>query len=247
MTVDVLNGDALADRLMPLFRASQTRNTVFVMREALLEGPVTSWEDPPTFAQDRALHLGRYDQRLSADRYRRTVDPRGWLQEIDPETQIRLWFEYDVFCQVNLWFTCACIDVLAWKGPVSVVLPPENTPFAFAQVPTDALLGRGAYAVQLPAHPGRILWESYVHGGRISPVGNASPWHAIASRAVDAIDRWRLPRGQQRLDEPDAHPHDMLVGWYEASGRDFGSTFRRFCEQYPEYGFGDVQVRALLM
>ena len=242
----ILNGDALADRLAHHLGAESDPNAVFVMREALVEGPVAPWTDPHAFAEVRASHLRTYDPSLSAERYRRGVDPRGRLDGVSRGTPLWLWFEYDVFCQVNLWFTCACIDVLAWEGSVSIVLPPENTPYSFAHVPTDALLGRVADAVLVPTLPGRLLWESFVGGGSLSLPEAGSPWHAIAGRAVAALQRWRSPRGRHRPNEPEAHPHDVLVAWYAASGRDFGTTFRRFCEQYPEYGFGDVQVRGLL-
>src|SRR5690606_26458978 len=115
MTLHALPGDALAEQ----FSAAAIPGEVIVFREALVTGPVDGaypdefWDVRSNFV---ALEYGEdpldYREKVAYE-----IDR---LTEISSDDEAALWFEYDLFCQVNM---CFCLARLRGHNKVSRVAP----------------------------------------------------------------------------------------------------------------------------
>lgn len=100
------NGDATADTA----RLSALPGEHFAFREALIDGPTPAGLDNTEWKQARALHLSAgYGVDLA--RCERDLAEQGTkLATFAEHEEIVLWFEHDLFCQLNLlyllnWFS----------------------------------------------------------------------------------------------------------------------------------------------
>ena len=95
MKVHILNGDCLQSTL-------QAENAI-IMREMLIEGPLKA-ESFEAFFRQRALYLEK-TYTISQEEYaQKTVIELRKIQEIQNHSEVNLWFDYDLFCFVNLLF-----------------------------------------------------------------------------------------------------------------------------------------------
>ncbi|WP_143310623.1 hypothetical protein [Chitinophaga vietnamensis] len=96
----VLNGDAI----VALFKQSGLPGDYIVCREMLCEGKVKHTKDPSVFFESRAKHL---EFQYGIDKqtyYSNVVQELEKLNSSGSWTEIILWFEYDLFCQINQLF-----------------------------------------------------------------------------------------------------------------------------------------------
>lgn len=238
----VLNGDAL--RLST--EASDLPGDRIVMRECLAVGPVTLganfFEARSRFiAASYAAPPAQYQQWVRAELER--------LKAIPAEADINLWFEDDLFCQVNLWFL---IDQFMGQGRQAKIF--RVMPILDADGDRWAGFGHHGQAALEAAFRARIaltvddlqrgaaLWQAYAQGdlARLQALGvtDAPQWRGLTTAVAAHIAR-----------QPDAaglgRPERILLGIRREGIRDFEAVFKAFSAQAGEYGFGDLQVRAL--
>ncbi|HEX8735739.1 MAG TPA: DUF1835 domain-containing protein, partial [Pyrinomonadaceae bacterium] len=120
MKIHVLAGDALAQD----FNNSGIEGEAVVCRECLVEGNVKA-ENLEDFWQVRAGFIknayGETEEKYFAD----VVSEFEKLQTIAPGAEVNLWFEYELFCQANMWF---CLSLLPeTKASVYRVAPVVRT------------------------------------------------------------------------------------------------------------------------
>ncbi|UAJ14149.1 DUF1835 domain-containing protein [Aquirufa lenticrescens] len=95
MKVHILNGDCLQSTL-------QAENPI-IMREMLIEGPLGA-ASLEAFFRQRALYLEK-TYTISQEEYaQKTVTEIEKMQQIPDHSEVNLWFDYDLFCFVNLLF-----------------------------------------------------------------------------------------------------------------------------------------------
>src|SRR5215210_3615464 len=104
MNIHVLAGDALAEN----FNKTGIDGEVAVCRECLIEGDVKA-ENLNDFWEIRAdFIVSVYGE--NKEKYFETVaDEFRKLNNLTPGAEVNLWFEYELFCQTNMWF---CLDLL---------------------------------------------------------------------------------------------------------------------------------------
>lgn len=99
--VHVLNGDAT----LTLFQQSGVPGEVVICREMMCEGKVKYTKDLPEFFESRAKHL-EFHYGIDKQTYYTNVVQE--LEKLDlsgsATDEIVLWFEYDLFCQINMLF-----------------------------------------------------------------------------------------------------------------------------------------------
>ena len=101
MKVHILNGDCLQSTL-------QAENAI-IMREMLIEGPLkaASFE---AFYRQRADYLAK-TYRIPTEEYdKKTVSEFEKMQQIPDHSEVHLWFDYDLFCFVNLLYVIQLIS-----------------------------------------------------------------------------------------------------------------------------------------
>ncbi len=142
----VLNGDATLE----IFRKTAIQGDTLVWREVLVEGKVTEAVGSALFWQERAAF---FEGMLETDKnvYQTlTIQEFERLKNFPDYKEVTLWFEYDLFCQINLmallsWFckqkirktrismVCAG-DVAGYSGWVALgTIKPEAYPILFGQ------------------------------------------------------------------------------------------------------------------
>lgn len=93
----ILNGDATKE----IFSKSQLRGNVLVWREVLVQGPLFYQVDTELFWEMRSQYMEiAYGAKLFE--YKRKVIQEFQKLKKFVHGEITLWFEYDLFCQVNM-------------------------------------------------------------------------------------------------------------------------------------------------
>jgi hypothetical protein len=95
MKVHILNGDCLQSTL-------QAKNAI-IMREMLIEGPLKA-DSLEAFFYQRADYLEKTYAIPTEEYDKKTVTEFEKMQQIPDHSEVYLWFDYDLFCFVNLLF-----------------------------------------------------------------------------------------------------------------------------------------------
>lgn len=239
MTFHVLNGDALAER----FPSEHLAGELIVMREALIDGDVNAATDE-LFYEARVAH----HQTTVADYKQRVVSEWNRLESTGGGSEIFLWFGYDLFCQVNLWYLLHQLSDIHSRA--LYIVYPSYLPAArrwddFGYASADDLVACYQRAIRLA--PGDIelarrLWKAYCENDRpllklLSNRQSASfPYLREACEA-------QLDRTPESGDE--GRPERVVRQILSEGILSFGDVFREFHKRAGVYGFGDVQFRTI--
>lgn len=239
MILHMLPGDAVANG----FGNVGLEGDVAVCRECLVDGPVEAEGLHDLWTLRREYLNSRYPN--SGVSYASEVAAElGKLIELPSGSTVNLWFEYELFCQVNLWFclyllrdTTAAVYRVGpvidgdrgslWKGFGG--LGPAELKACFLQRtklrPEDIKAG-GELWLAFQAGDGERLLE-------ISGSASQEKFPHLKEVVGAALERERRPAEVLRA--------------ITASGiTDFHEIFKRFSEAAGVYGYGDEQVKALL-
>ncbi|ATL47224.1 hypothetical protein COR50_08545 [Chitinophaga caeni] len=108
----VLNGDAA----IPLFRDSGIEGDIIVCREIMCEGKVPRTDIITQFFEERVLQVEKA-YGIDAQTYKtRVVEELGKLSTASDYEEVILWFDCDLFCQVNLLFIIFYLSTLPGKA-----------------------------------------------------------------------------------------------------------------------------------
>ena len=234
----VLNGDALKDQL-PV----DIGGDIYVARECLVEGSVAG-DSFDEFIATRIDHLCENDD----ERVEYVANTKSQFEQIAgiPDgASVALWFEDDLFCQVNLWFVCSLI--VKKDLEVSLVRPTgSNLRYGFGGLSPKGLVDAFEQRVVLSPediHNLSRLWVLY----REHDLGGLT---RLAESMKDSLP-FVYPAVQAHCDrfQPDGSPGRPEMALQaiirETEDADFGHIFREFSMRESIYGFGDTQVRNL--
>lgn len=235
MTLHVLSGDSL---LGP-FRASGIAGDVAVFRECLVDGPCAAGSIDEFFrVREKFLEP---DNDSKAGFYSSQVIPE--IEKVlssPPDIPINLWFEHELFCQVNLWFL---LYHLADTEHLYFVPPPvesDERRFAgWADVPTEGLVECLESAVAINESDrdlGSKLWQAFSRsdGSQILEL----------SRKDSKVFRF-LDETASAAASIDSEPKELVRKIARSGADTFADVFREFCRTHPVYGFGDLQVERI--
>ncbi|KYG76663.1 hypothetical protein [Roseivirga echinicomitans] len=104
-TLHILNGDSTLYSL----KQSGINGDTAVWREVLSDGLVANSFGTDEFWQSREAFMTSFTETSSSDYQEKVIDEFGKIQNFKAYKEVVLWFEYDLFCQVNLtallhWF-----------------------------------------------------------------------------------------------------------------------------------------------
>ena len=241
MLYHILNGDALKSQL-----EGQINGQLIVARECLVDGPVTS-TDLSSFYAERAQFLSMaYGDADPRKYYEKVVPEFEQLQAIEAGAAVNLWFEEDLFCQVNSWFVLHLLKQIGVDIQLSWVLPTSDIRYGFGGMSAADLLE--AYENQKALSKDVFtqlsgLWPLYQQNEIeamlevVAPLNTDFPFLA---RAIEA-HRDRLPQANS-LGRP---KQALLQIMQELDTHEFGPVFQVFHKRESIYGFGDLQVKRL--
>lgn len=235
--IHILNGDALAERF-----PSSLQGEYIVFRELLMDGPVL--EDlGPDFYKQRAQYIEELIQ-APAD-YIKLVQPElEKLKSLRRGAVVYLWFEYDLFCQVNYWY---CIHWLQRYN--------EDVKLYWVRPQDYNWLGFGAYdpdgLVELYDEAKLLTDEELRQIKKIRECYRTRAYDQltqfISTEGLDKITKKILEADRDRLENAEGivSLHKIVAEIKVEAKDDFGPAFRLFSERYGHYGLGDLQFRRL--
>lgn len=236
--VHVLNGDALLHQFPESVEGER-----LVMRECLIEGPVNA-DSLDSFYKDRIAFLTSEYKATEKDYQIDTIEQFNRLSGLADDFEINLWFEQDLFCQVNLWFICNYLVSHKKINPVFLMMPETFSNYGFGALDGQDL--KRLYEKRKPfnqLHEFANLWQFYRfdQDADLSKLANdLSKSQAYLVQTVQAhLDRRRTKDSLGR-------PMDSLINIIrDLKTTDFKIVFREFCSREGIYGYGDSQVKKI--
>ncbi len=237
MVLHVLPGDSLVEP----FAQARIAGEVLVCRECLVDGDVQGASLDDVWAAREAYLSSDYPPKPDGFYRERVRAPLESLLAVPADSEVNLWFEHELFCQVNLWF---CLHLL--KDTQATVY--RVTPLVAADADRwngfcdqedpeleRCLAGRQPFG-GADMRLGADLWRAYQSGDRdvLATLGRqASPCFPYLDEVVQAAVA------------KDTRPAATLQRLIAEGNTAFPDAFRAFCRAEAVYGFGDLQVKRL--
>jgi len=235
----ILNGDALKEQF-----PKELEGEVIVMRECLVDGDVNG-ETLTKLFETRAWFISQnYSVYTRKDYFEETVPEINKIDDIQGSGEINLWFEDDLFCQVNFWFVCSLLKDKQQNNKVYLVRPEKHTQYGFGGLNSDDLVDiYKKRALITEINEIAKLWSFYQNNdmkGLLDAGERLKDIYPFIFEAVIAhIDR--IPT-KNYLGRPTVSLIEIVE---ELETNEFGPVFQEFCKRESIYGFGDLQVKRL--
>ena len=242
MVYNILNGDSLAYS----FGDTKIEGNTIVVREALIDGNL-SGDNLYEFWQSRAKYMGLAEAEYHND----VVKEFEKIINAPDNSEFNLWFEYDLFCQVNMWFVISIINSLSIKKKVYAVytsyLDKTSKQFwnGFGRANASELTTCFADRTSLndvDLQLGQDLWTTYKSNnpdGLIRLAKNQSSAFPYLQEVIKAHVE-RVPK-----DGTKGRPEKVLEDITKNVSTDFHKVFEEFWNRESIYGFGDIQLKHL--
>jgi hypothetical protein len=242
MIYNILNGDSLAYG----FSETKINGNIIVIREALIEGDLTG-DDLQAFWQARAKWLGLTEteyQNNVANEFEKIINAPG-------DAEFNLWFEYDLFCQVNMWFVISIINGLSIKKNVYAVytsyLDRTHKHFwnGFGPANSNELITCFSDRIHLNDNDlqlGENLWTAY-KTGNFDELRRLANYQSRAFPYLQEVVNAQIDRFPK--DGTKGRPEKILEDITQNISTDFHKVFQEFWKRESIYGFGDTQLKRL--
>lgn len=102
-TLHIVNGDSTAE----ILRKTSLSGDILVWREMLCEGPVCKDFGSDEFWKRRYEYFESELEVSKLDYFDKTIKEIVQLEGVSGYTEVVLWFEFDLFCQINLMALCS--------------------------------------------------------------------------------------------------------------------------------------------
>ena len=237
MKIHVLPGDSLVET----FRKTGIEGEIIVCRECLIDGDCSA-ENLDDFWRERENYLSvAYPE--SGDFYRENVKPEfEKLVKVKTGDEVNLWFEYELFCQANMWF---CIRLLRDKNAsvfrVAPVVRSENDLWkGFGKLSEGDLEKCFAERTEFGS-------EDITLGANLREAFQNKDFRRLKQLSEAESDCFPyLEQVCQAAIELESRPEKRLQEIVSEGETDFHKIFQKFSETEGVYGFGDAQVKRIL-
>ena len=238
MKIHVLAGDALAGD----FKNCAIDGEVVVCRECLIEGEVKA-QTIEDFWQVRAGFIEKSYGESKEKYFQNVAGEFEKLKNLESrESEINLWFEYELFCQVNLWFCLNYLREIEAKifRVAPVVRKKEEIWKGFGSLESADL--EKCFAARIEFTEKDILL-------------GAELWRAFQDSDFDTLEKLSKTESEcfphlkevcRAAIEKDSRPKIILREIVAAGKIDFADIFPEFSNRAGVYGFGDSQVKNIL-
>lgn len=242
MIYNILNGDALAYS----FPESKIEGETIVVREALIDGDL-SGNNLQAFWHSRAKYIGVTE----AEYHDKVVSEFEKIMNAPGDSEFNLWFEYDLFCQVNMWFVISIISCLPVKKKVYAAytswLHRNDKHFwnGFGQANSSELQVCFADRILLSdadLQLGQELWTAY-KGNDFSALIHLAKNPSLAFPYLEEVIKAHIERFPQ--DGTNGRPEKVIEDITKNISADFHEVFKEFWNRESIYGFGDTQLKDL--
>ncbi len=232
----VLSGDSLVEP----FGKTNIDGEIIVCRECLIDGDLMA-ENLEEVWNVRDEYLSK--SFIKPDNfYREKVKSEfDRLIENADGSEINLWFEYELFCQVNLWF---CLSLLKDKNVEIFVVYP------IIKDEKDIWKGFGF----LDEEDLKASFEQRIKLGKEDILLGVELWKAFQAKDFQALEELSKTESKsfptlkevgKAACEIEMRPKETLQKIIKNGETDFGKVFREFNKTEGIYGFGDLQVKKI--
>lgn len=242
MVYNVLNGDSLAYS----FPDAGIQGDIVIVREALIDGDL-SGDNLHDFWQSRAKYHGSTEMRYHHD----IVKEFEKIINAPDDSEFNLWFEYDLFCQVNMWFVISIINDLSIKKKAYAVytshLDKANKLFwnGFGAANSEELQICFTNRILLDENDltlGQHLWKA-CKNGNLEKLGHLSKNKSSAFPYLQEVVKAHVDRFPK--DGTNGRPEKVIEDIIKNVSTDFTKVLEEFWNRENIYGFGDTQIKNL--
>lgn len=236
----ILNGDCLKEQF-----PAAINGELIIARECLVEGDV-SGNTLAEFWENRAAYIFRNNLEDKSAYYLKTVPEFEKIINIPVGSEINLWFEEDLFCQVNLWF---CVHLLQSKindCKINLIRPFSFEWRGFGGLSEEDLIE--AFKIKRSLNKTAIdllanCWVAYKkHDLQLLKklsFRDLVNFPLLPEVVLAHVDRF-AEKGEM------GRPEKILLKIImDYKTRKFGEVFRLFSKKAGIYGFGDLQVKTI--
>lgn len=235
----ILNGDSLREHF-----PESIPGEVIVAKECLVDGSVKG-KNLTEFFKTRAEFISRnYDGYTEQDYFEKTVPEFQKMQQIPDDADVNLWFEDDLFCQVNFWFSVNLIINSIKSSKVFLIRPTIHDQFGFGGLSESELINAYTEKIQL-SELDKIgsLWNFYQHD-EIEKLVKAA--NELAQKYPFILNAAQAHVNRIPTENSPGRPKQTLIDIMNDLGTDsFGAVYKEFNKRESIYGFGDLQVKRL--
>ena len=242
-TVHILNGDALAEKLLD----TAINGDFIVCRECLIEGDVTA-ETLEDFYASRARFLHETYKVPEEKYFKTSVSEFDKISNLPPGSEICLWFVDDLFCQANMWFVLSLLknrqQVKVYR--ISPVIPlGEDNWKGFGLSTPEMLIEAYSKRILMTSediHLADDLWTAYKNNdfAKLRELSRqpSKSFHYLEVVCQAHIDRFPSDHSLGR-------PERTALEIVETVSREFNPAFAEFSRREGIYGFGDLQFKKI--
>lgn len=233
-TVHILNGDSLKEQF-----PSEIKGEKIIARECMVDGSVKGDSIEEIF-ETRADFICETFGETRNDYYDKVVSEFNKINNISTHSEINLWFEDDLFCQINFWFVLYYMLENDISVPLYLIRPTTPYQYGFGGMNKQEL--QGAYNNRMHInHVNDIgaLWNMYQNE-------NISEMIQL-SESLKTDYPFLLPAviALKESIENNKPKNSIKAIIKDLNTTSFGPVFSEFCKREAIYGFGDVQVKRL--
>ena len=234
----ILNGDALKDQ----FPTTITGATI-IARECLVDGPVEGKHLEELYTT-RASYLSQTYGGTIQDYSDQTVVEFQKILNLEENADVYLWFEDDLFCQVNFWFVLYLLQQKNRNNSIYLVRPPAHSSYVVGGLSEPELISCLKNRVLLAeAEKMAQLWILYQKGDTHELLALANEFKDQYPFILEAVNAYNdsIPANGNP-----GRPTTSLVSiMRDLKTQNFGKVFQEFTKRESIYGFGDLQVKRL--
>lgn len=231
---NITNGDYLAEQLKETTIAGET----IICREALVTGPLQS-DNLEDFWKLRSFFISNEYNVNESDYFDKTFPEFEKILNIPDDSEVNLWFEDDLFCQVNMWF---CLSLLPKDKDLKIyrVFPKatkENNwkGFSFSDnFELEEIAKSKVLFTEKDVELGISLWKFYQSNDR----------NQLEQLSKNQSDCFHFLR--EVIDTYlNIKPEIFIKNLMENETTDFKMIFEKFRDELGIFGFGDLQVKSV--
>ena len=173
------------------------------------------------------------------------------LMNAPDDSEFNLWFEYDLFCQVNMWFVISIINSLSVKkkvyGVYTSYLDRNNKLFWNGFGPANSSQLQACFRDKIllsdaDLQLGQELWTAYKENN-FEELARLAKNKSFSFPYLEEVVKAHMDRFPK--DGTKGRPEKVIEEITKNVSTDFHKVFKEFWNRESIYGFGDTQLKHL--
>jgi hypothetical protein len=232
----ILTGDSLKEQL-----SKTISENIIVARECLIVGDVTGNSLNELFI-NRANFLNKEYNVKKENYYEQTVSEFEKIKQIPQNAEIDLWFEFDLFCQINMWFIIHLITKHLKTGSVYLITPNTSSQYGFGRMDQKDLLEAYKNKINLTKYHLKCfddMWNFYKENKHDEIIITSEQ---IKEDFPFLLESVKANKERFTLNRPEKTLKNIIN---KLGTSNFNVVFQEFIKIEYIYGFGDLQLKKM--